>query len=169
MKTKKDINQFEPERFWKARRRNFEETEDYVVSRETMKALPSVYNTDDIIQRNVFTECELMKKNLHELEQKHATTLENAKTKRLDLNQQWVELEKTELEFRNNFKYFDQFVRENEMKRLRASVKMVEMQHLVEKRSEDNDITKKHIVELRESKLQMDNAIKKLRIFEVIE
>lgn len=168
MKVKKtDINQFAPEKFWNSRTRNFEETDDFVVSRETTKALPNLFHTDDIKERNVFTDCELTKKNLHEVQKRHAETLEKGKTKRHELNQQWMDLEKTELEFRDNFKFFDKFVRENEMKRKRASQKIGEMKNCIKKRSEDIDTVKNEIEELKYAKLRMDSSIQKLRIFEV--
>lgn len=149
---------------------NYANTPEYFKSRALTNSLPKLYNEgDDITERNVFTNCEMTKKELCKIQMKHAHTLEHAKQTRGELNNQWDELEQKEQEFKDSFIYFDNFVNENEMKRIRAHSKLVEMAALTEKRNHDIHYLQHNIRDCEQIKAQMDNTIAELRIFEVIQ
>lgn len=155
-------------KYWIPKKPHFEVTAEYFESTALTRDLPSLRNTgDDITERNVFTNSVITKKTLYDIEKKHALTLEMAKKKRQDLNGQWTELENTETEFRNSFLFFEQFVKENEMKRWRAKTKLEEVSDLIKKRNLDIFTIKRQIHDFSGAKIEMDTAIANLRIFEV--
>lgn len=148
-------------------RKTFEDVHNFVESRVSTKILPNFYITDNFEKRNMFTNCELIKKQFYNVEKKHAHTLSKVRKQREDLNCQWLELETKEKEFRKSFIYFDLFVKENEMKRVRAKMKFADVTSLIQKRSRDIAVIKIQIEEFICVKVEMDRAISYLKIFEV--
>lgn len=155
------------EKLWMPKFPNYADTTEYFVSKSTTATVASLYNSDDISGRDVFTKCEITKKNLYRLEKKHAHALEKSKITREDLNKQWLDLENKEIEFRKNVTFFDEFVKENEAKRVRALVKLDDMNNLIEKRFKDVAELKEQLEDSQKAKSDMDTVIKKLMLYEV--
>lgn len=166
--TKENDTNFEYNKYWIPIRPNFEDTTEYFESKELTRKLPHFYEPgDDITHRNAFTNCEITKKEFYDVQRKYNLVSEKTKRKHEELNRQWAELQQKELEFKNSFLFFEQFVQENDMKRKRAKTKLAEVSNISEIRTKDILCLSKQIEEYTKAKKEMDEAIAKLRKFEV--
>lgn len=155
--------------YYKQKKPVYQETEEYFVSQLSSNLLPRLYKSgDEITDRNPFITCEINKKRLYDVKTKHTRTLEMAKKTRTDLNSQWEQLEQKENELRDNFIHFETFFKENEEKRSRAKIKLVDLKSVIEKRDEDIFQLKEQILLCKSSKEKMEHGIKELKLFEVI-
>ncbi|XP_023030442.2 coiled-coil domain-containing protein 42 isoform X1 [Leptinotarsa decemlineata] len=139
---------------------------DYIQSKN-MEKLDKLYPEFDVVRQNdPFSNLALLEIKLNKTErvlrQKRKTLVEA----RTNLDKQWKELDEKEKSLRENFKHFDQFVRENMEKRERALKKMKDDVALKEQRRNDIQICLLNYIEMKQAKFDMDAKIKDYRLYE---
>ncbi|KAG5897801.1 hypothetical protein JTB14_011803 [Gonioctena quinquepunctata] len=139
---------------------------DYRKSKN-MEKLDKLYPEFDVVRQNdpfctlAMFEIKLGKTE-RVLRQKRKTLIEARK----DLDEQWRDLDEKEKTLRENFRHFDQFVRENIEKRERALKKMKEDLALKQQRQSDIERCLLSYIEMKQAKFDMDSKIRQYRLYE---
>ncbi|XP_066261427.1 coiled-coil domain-containing protein 42 like-2-like [Euwallacea similis] len=146
---------------------NYEYTSEYFASNaaDPQRALRT-FNNGDNIERNVKITNYLVTRQL-------VKTTKNLENKRKDYNdkrkmvqEQWDDLKQKESDLRQNFIAINQFVKENQEKRERAVVKIVEQNQLKDKWQKCMEELAKKCEEISSTKAKMDKYIAQHRIYE---
>ncbi|KAL1502788.1 hypothetical protein ABEB36_007885 [Hypothenemus hampei] len=146
---------------------NYELVSEYFASKATdaQRALGR-YNNGDDVERNVEITNYLVRRALDKTTKKLETKRNDYHDKRKIVQEQWKDLAQKEASLRENFIKFNQFVKENQEKKERAAIKIVEQNQLKEKRQIQIEELMEKCKEISDTKLKMDKNIAKYQIYE---
>ncbi|XP_028130838.2 coiled-coil domain-containing protein 42-like [Diabrotica virgifera virgifera] len=145
---------------------DIQRVQDYLVSKN-MTRMEKVYPQFDVV-KSEDPKAELARLQIklldseELLDQKRKTLVET----RTELDKQWQELDNKEQALRENFRKFDQFIKENMDKRERAEKKIKDDTKLCAQRTKDIEKCNKDYQALKDTKFEMDKKIKEFRLYE---
>ncbi|KAH1011807.1 hypothetical protein HUJ04_001098 [Dendroctonus ponderosae] len=147
---------------------NYEYTAEYFASKATDHNRDLAHcNNGDNIERNVEITNYLTTRKLVKTTKRLENKRRDYDDKRKKVQEQWEDLKTKESALRENFIRFNQFVKENQEKKERASLKITEQNQLKEERQRRMEELQQKCEEIEGTKAKMDINIGQYRIYEL--
>ncbi|KAH1018247.1 hypothetical protein HUJ05_006056 [Dendroctonus ponderosae] len=147
---------------------NYEYTAEYFASKATDHNRDLAHcNNGDNIERNVEITNYLTTRKLVKTTKRLENKRRDYDDKRKKVQEQWEDLKTKESALRENFIRFNQFVKENQEKKERASLKITEQNQLKEERQRRMEELQQKCEEIESTKAKMDINIGQYRIYEL--